>query len=313
MSVQRHVTAAVWLLMYSPGCSDEQGRGFGQEPLAPDDASELIVDRFSPEAGRLYVRRQDNTLPGPGEPVDFDELFLGQGLGPEGKPVRYYDLDLRSQVPGKMYVLLHDGEPIEGQLPVLEAAPGDPGYNDFVRVFEVWVPDGYRANSIRSAEDIERSQYLVLPTSIIQNRALVPSGSLAEERFNEDDPRSGRGWYQGKVAHFLSFESDVVSSEDRFGEIAVGLSYIWVAFNINPGEPGGGPPSGAATEPNSKQRHNVVRDIPGTPGYSPLWMAIIYDNSAFDAVSDRPSAEAAPVVAGAPSPIVNCPLVWAAP
>ena len=57
------------------------------------------------------------------------------------------------------------------------------------------------------------------------------------------------------------------------------------------------------------QTHNVAETLPGDAGYSPLWMVIMYENTAFPDVSNRDSAERAPVVAGVGSPLVNCPIV----
>ena len=54
---------------------------------------------------------------------------------------------------------------------------------------------------------------------------------------------------------------------------------IHVCFNIAPGQPGGGPPSGACTEPGSDQTHNVAAALPGDGAYSPLWDVRVYDAS----------------------------------
>ena len=84
---------------------------------------------------------------------------------------------------------------------------------------------------------------------------------------------------------------------------------IYVSFNINPGENGGGPASGFATEtPTSHQTHNVVSVLPSENAYSPLWIVKVYNNTAFPDVSDLNTATAAPILiedAGE----VNCPIV----
>ena len=92
------------------------------------------------------------------------------------------------------------------------------------------------------------------------------------------------------------------------GHPEVPLSPIYVTFNLNPDEEGGGPPSGFVTESDSEQTHNVVATVPGDEGYSPLWLVNLYDNADFDDVSDLDSAEAANILAtGAAN--VNCPVV----
>ena len=90
------------------------------------------------------------------------------------------------------------------------------------------------------------------------------------------------------------------------------LSPIYVTFNVNPGEPNGGPGSGFRTEPDSQQTHNVPFTLPGDPGYSPLWLVAVYDNADFPSVHDRATALKAKVLApGAAT--VNCPIVFVAP
>lgn len=85
-----------------------------------------------------------------------------------------------------------------------------------------------------------------------------------------------------------------------------------MTFNINPGEPGGGPASGFMREPGTDQTHNVVATLPGDAGYSPLWHVNVYDNAEFDAVTDLSSAQAATLLVDGAGH-VNCPIVDTAP
>jgi hypothetical protein len=55
------------------------------------------------------------------------------------------------------------------------------------------------------------------------------------------------------VAKFFSFNEASLSAAGP----GVPLSPIFVAFNVNPGAPNGGPASGFRTEPNTQQTHNV--------------------------------------------------------
>jgi hypothetical protein len=290
-------------------CSTDPGPSFTGEPLDPDQASIIAVDRFSPDAGVFRVRNAENGLPGPGEPIDFDALFLFQGFGPDGQRIRYYDLDVKSQLPSKLYSFSRDDEPLEGQLPVLAHVPGEQGYNDFVRVYDVAVPPDYRANSIRSEADLLQSRFLITPTDRIINRPVVPEGSSALLRSRGGSNATSRAWHGGQIAPAFTFESEVPSQDLGFGERAVNNSTIFVAFNINPDQPGGGPASGLRRESDSLQTHNVAQTLPGDPRYSPLWMVIMYDNGAFDSVQDEKTAAAAPVVARVPSPLIDCPIV----
>jgi hypothetical protein len=91
----------------------------------------------------------------------------------------------------------------------------------------------------------------------------------------------------------------------------VPLSPIYVTFNINPDEPGGGPPSGFVAD-STGRTHNVIATLPEDEVYSPLWIVNVYDNADFDIVSDLASAQAANLlVPGAAN--VNCPVVFVDP
>ena len=86
------------------------------------------------------------------------------------------------------------------------------------------------------------------------------------------------------------------------------LSDILVTFNINPGQPGGGPASGFMTEPGTVQTHNVVETLPEDIDYSPFWDVDVYDNTDFEIVSDLISAQSALLLASGVA-LVNCPIV----
>lgn len=286
----------------------------GPSPVDPATAERALIDRFSAEAGTMMVRDDQNGLPGPGQAIDFDQdPFKTQSLGPDGQVVRYYNLDAQERLPPSMYVFYRDGEPLADQLPIVDVLPGDEAYSDFFTITRVTAPAGYVANTITSVDGIAAAGLATESTDVIVNRPLVPEGSTALERVGGEDPAPRMAWYRGTVAHYLSFgESDLRTIAE--GEIFAGmvpLSYIFVTFNIDPGEPGGGPPSGFMTEPGTEQTHNVVETIPGDtdPVYSPLWHVVIYDNDAFDQVSDIASARAATRLEIV-DPKVNCPVVY---
>lgn len=302
--------ASVFSLSLACSADAMSNAWIGRPALDPDNAGVALVDRFSPAAGVLAVRSESNGLPAPGEPIDFDRSpFLVRGFGPRGEHIRYYDLDIKSQVPAALYVLTRGGSRLSGQLPILSRLPGDAGYNDFWRVHEVDVPEGYRENSMVGERDVVDSGFLVTPTSRIVHRAVVPPESSALLRYDGAENGLGRAWYGGQVASFLSFEEAVSSVRGLLGEVAVGIAYIWVTFNLNADQPGGGPASGVMQDASGVQTHNVADSLPGESRYSPLWMAITYDNAAFPSVMDRDSAERAAVVAGVGSPLINCPVV----
>lgn len=279
----------------------------GDAPGDPATASRAMVDRFSDDAGMLFRRSANAGLPGAGQPIDFDiEPFKSQGFGPEGNVVRYYNFDVQPRDPAPIWALFYEnGDKVPGQKNIVAVAPGDVGYNDFWRVIKVTVPDGYITNSATSAGDLINAGYDMEETDILVNCPIVPEGSTAEERLGGEDPGLVQGWYEGEIIQYFNFSEASLSptAEDQ-----VPTSPIFVTFNINPDEDGGGPPSGFMTEPGTSQTHNVIATDPDDAGYSPLWEVMPYDNASFDMVTDLMSAINAPGFGTAA--LVNCPVVF---
>lgn len=263
------------------------------------------IDRFSTAAGHLQVRTASNHLPGPNQPVNFDEgPFITHGFGPHGEHVAYYNFDVQPLTPAPWYVLIRQGEsaPIKDQYPIIDALPGDSGYNDFHVVINVTVPASYKANSVTSAAAIRAAGYAMAKTTMIVNTPIVPEGSTARLRLGGASAALGTGWFDGKTVRFFTF------TERPLTGAIVPVSPIFVTFNKNPGTDGGGPGSGFKTEPGSLQAHNVVATLPSDAGYSPLWQVSVYDNTAFDMVHDLMSVQQAKILA-ANVATVNCPIV----
>ncbi len=282
------------------------------KPLDPDQAPVAAVDRFSAKAAHLQGRTPDNKIPAPNEPVDFDAgPFITQGLAPAtGKPVRYYNFDVQPTMPAPVYVLYREGEdkPVEGQLDIIDTLPGDKGYNDFRQVWKVSVPKDYVANTVTDSGALLDAGYKTEKTDTLRNMPVVPDKSKATMRLAGESTELQRAWYQGKVAKFFSFgEAPLTAAGGN-----VPLSPIYVTFNVNPGEPNGGPGSGFRAEPNSPQTHNVPFTLPGDTGYSPLWLVSVYDNADFPSVHDRASAVKAKIL-GPGVATVNCPIVFVTP
>ena len=274
----------------------------------PDTVMRASIDRFSMEAGHLFVRDSTNGLPGPNVPVNFDmEPFLSMGLGPNGEFISYYNFDVQPTDPAPIYVLFRDGEmdPVAGQLNIVDVIPGDTSYNDFWRVNKVTVPQNYIANTVTSYSEIMSAGYPITETDILVNCPIVPEGSTAMLRYNNNpDTGLSMGWYQGLLVFYFNFSEKALMVTPSG---MVPLSPIYVCFNINPGEPGGGPPSGFKTD-STGRTHNVTATLPEDVDYSPLWMVNIYDNADFDMVHDLASAQMANIlVMGAAN--VNCPVV----
>jgi hypothetical protein len=279
----------------------------GAAVMDPDKATVASVDRFSKDAAHLQLRTDSNGIPGPNQPVDFDTgPFNTQGLSPRGKPVRYYNFDVQSTTPATIYVLYRAGAstPLAGQLPIIDELPGEKGYNDFRQVTRVSVPASYAVNSVVDVAGLQASGFKQEKTDSVRNMPVVPDGSIARHRLNGGDASLQRAWYRGKVAKFFAFNEAALLAAN--GE-EVPISPISVFFNINPDQPGGGPPSGFRQEPGSAQTHNVVATLPGNPSYSPLWVVSVFDTADWPMVHDLDSASNARILAASVA-TVNCPI-----
>lgn len=310
------LTALVCLLAscsLTLACSsdDDSMQGTDSGARNPDTAAKVAVDRFSTKAGTLMVRSDANGLPGANEPIDFDsgEPFITEGLGPRGQHVKYYNFDVQPTDPAPIYALFREGDdkPVAGQLNIVDVVPGDAGYNDFWQVMKVTVPADYVANSVTSYAEIQAKGYSVDATDMLVNCPIVPAGSTATLRVDDESTGLTRGWYQDRVVYYLNFlEAPLATTSDH----RVPTSPIYVTFNANPNpdDPASGPASGFVVEGQSSQTHNVPATLPGDTGYSPLWAVHIYDDADFDTVMDLPSArQANELVADGPN--VNCPIV----
>jgi hypothetical protein len=314
MNIQTRYSFTLTALLSLPlaaGCGD--GGDDAPTPHDPATAEHAMIDRFSEAAGTLQVRTAENGLPGPNQPVDFDQgPFITRGLGPDGESVRYYNFDVQPLAPAPIYALFREGEdtPVEGQLNVVGVIPGDIGYNDFWLVNKVIVPSDYVANTVASVDEILDAGYEIEATTSIVNCPIVPLGSTARLRGGQNE-NAGliQGWYKGTLVHYFHFGEAELTLQG--GNVPV--APIYVTFNKNPDEsdPTSGPASGFATEGDTDQTHNVLTGLPGDAAYSPLWSVEIYDNAAFDEVTDLASVEdeSRVEVLARSVAIVNCPVV----
>ncbi|MFO7447089.1 MAG: T9SS type A sorting domain-containing protein [Ignavibacteriaceae bacterium] len=299
MKKQEHLSLIFFLLIISYGISIKA-------QADPDTAQRASVDRFSPEAGILFVRDGSN-FPGPNEPIDFDQgPFITKGLGRNGEFVSYYNFDVQPLEAASIYVLFREGEssPVEGQLNIIDVIPGDEGYNDFWHVHKIIVPSDYTANTITSLTEITSAGYPMEAMDVLVNCPVVPEGSTAQLRLNGEDPGLTQGWYKNQLIFYFNFSEKALKIVSNH---MVPVSPIYVTFNINPGQPGGGPESGFRADTITGHTHNVISTLPEDETYSPLWSVIIYDNAFYDEVHDLSSASMANIITAGPN--VNCPVV----
>jgi hypothetical protein len=254
------------------------------------------------------VRDDINGLPAANAAVNFDmgEPFLTKGLGPSGETVEYYNFDVQPAAPAPIYVFFAEGAsaPLADQLNVIDVIPGEADYNDFWQVVKVIVPASYKANQFASEAEILASGYDTEVTTMIVNCPVVPEGSTASKRIGGGSAGLIKGWYKEMAVSYFSFEEKAITASGGM----VPTSPIYVCFNINPADMGGGPPSGFKTETGTDKTHNVVATVPTMAAYSPLWVVNAFDNAEFMQVSNLMTAENA-TSAGSGLALVNCPVV----
>jgi hypothetical protein len=297
------VTLAITVIAAFGSCDDDDD---AVEIYDVNTAEKVSVDRFSSTAGHLMIRDASNGLPAANAPINFDQLpFITIGKGPTGENVEYYNFDIQPVDPAPIYVFFKEGSdtPVPNQLNIINVLPGETGYNDFWLVTKVTVPASYQANEVASFDEIQARGYPTEATTTIVNCPVVPEGSTATKRIGGGSAELMAGWHKEKIVYYFTFEEKAITASG--GKVPV--SPIYVCFNINADEAGGGPPSGFKVEPGTMQTHNVVATVPANGSYSPLWAVSAYDNVEFDDVMDLSSAQsAAPTGLGA---TVNCPVV----
>src|SRR5213083_3712793 len=89
--------------------------------------------------------------------------------------------------------------PVAGQRNIIDTIPGQPGYNDFWRVYKVLAPNGYVANSIRSLADAVASGYTIEATNIVVNCPVVnPNATIAGS-----SATPVTGWYRNRDVFYF--------------------------------------------------------------------------------------------------------------
>ena len=254
----------------------------------PDYVPMVTVDRFGDSMAVFYRRSDNPSLPDAGEPIDFDRLFLHQGLGPNQELIQFYNLDVHRKVPARIYVLIdRRGDPIERQLPIFDEIPGDAGYNDLRRVIEVrFTNDDFQPNSLTSLADIQAAAPETTVTERIMNCVMVPDGSTANLRFDPTDAVGLHdGWYRDQIVRYLLFENPDSRATVELGGQEISAPVMYAFFDNNRD-----PTDGFATDATGST-HNVVTRLPQQEGYSPLWALRVFKLTVFDRVLSVGSAQ----------------------
>jgi len=189
MKIKSHILIILIITLFSACKKDEMTT---PTPIDPMNAERASIDRFSSDAGTLFVRDGSNGLPEANAAIDFDMgPFITQGIGPDGMMVKYYNFDVQPMESAPIYALFREGEsmPVSGQLNIIDVIPGDEGYNDFWNVNKVTVPSDYVANTITSYSELVEMNYAVEQTNLLVNCPVVPEGSTASMRYNASESK----------------------------------------------------------------------------------------------------------------------------
>jgi hypothetical protein len=141
--------------------------GYAPNSITSYDA--LVVSGLPIEQQRMLV---NCPIVPPGSSLADESKELKKGWV-KGQPVVYFDFGATSATPGKLFVFVtgfnEQGEPllVPDQHFVFSVTRGGLGYSDFWRVAWVTVDSNYRADSIRSAADIDPAR--VTDSTIIVN------------------------------------------------------------------------------------------------------------------------------------------------
>ncbi len=254
--------------------------------LDPSEVQRVAIDRFA------EARGDDPGLPEAGAPIDFDAAFFAEGLGPDGQSVAYYDFGISASRTMLAYRLVDaEGEPIPEQRAIVSAVPGQLAYSDFWEWVEVEVPNGYVANSITSAIELEEAGYPQTRTREVSNLPLVPEGSAAVRAASQG--QLTQVWIEDQLGFAFTFDE----AEIRVRGDAVDYVPIYACRTAD----------GSFCVDDQGRTHNVLAAVPTDPSYSPLWRLSLYPQAAFESVVDLASALAADPQEQ--SMLVNCPVV----
>ncbi len=183
--------------------------------------------------------------------------------------------------------------PVAGQRNIIDTIPGQPGYNDFWRVYKVLAPSSYVANSIRSLAEAVASGYTIEATNVVVNCPVVnPNATIAGS-----SAAPVAGWYRNRDVFYF----DEGTRSPVAGSV-VQDAPIYAFFHSD-----GTPVSG---------QRNVIDVLPGAAGYSDLWrvVKVVVDatytaNSLKDARSILAARDAGQVNLETTDIYVNCPVV----
>ncbi len=168
-------------------------------------------------------------------------------------------LPLNSQI--RYDFFFSDASPVIGQSPVFNTAESISNSSPFRRMIRVTVPDGYRANTIRSAEDLLASRFRTEDLQRVQNNPVFSQTVTVPEGLVQ-----GEAWQQNQKVSYFEL-GDVPYSPQR-NQLGFGVVYFLLNNDRTP----------LPSRPNP-----IFDSAPGDLLYSPIRQ--VFRVLAFDQVS----------------------------
>lgn len=217
-----------------------------------------------------------------------------------GGDTEYYDFGMNTPLlagsgvaTAPIYVFVtgfdDDGAPqfVDGQHNVIDVVPGDEGYSDLWEVHLLTVPDGYKADSITSKEEVDAAGFETTIPGLLVNCPVVPAGSTLE-----GGEELTQGWYRGRRVYYPDFDGNP--------EAAIP---IWAFAN---GTTDDGSPAFV------EGQRNIIDSVPGDGGYSAFWRVnLVMVDDAYEAntLTDAGEVGGSGFEVVQTDLVVNCPVV----
>ena len=216
------------------------------------------------------------------------------------RQVRYFDFGTNTKLSqgssvavAPIYALASgldaDGNPrlVQGQGNVIGVKPGEPGYSDLWQLNLVMVPDGYKANEIRSVAAVMSSGYQIKPTTMFINCPVVPKGTTLE-----GGKPLVQGWHDGQEVFYPDFGLNP--------PVAIPI-YAFASGMDNGGQP-----------VLVSGQHNIIDVLPSEPGYSAFWrlnLVMVPRDYQANSIRSAQAVRESGLTVVQTDTVVNCPVV----
>jgi hypothetical protein len=177
--------------------------------------------------------------------------------------------------------------PVQGQGNIIAVKPGDPGYSDLWQLNLVTVPEGYKANDIKSVAALRSSGFASAPTTMYVNCPVVPRGTTLE-----GGKPLVQGWLDGQEVFYPDFGLNQ--------PVAIPI-WAFATGMDNRGQP--------MLVPG---QNNVIDALPAEPGYSAFWrlnVVMVPQSYQVNSIRSAQAVRDSGLAVQQTDTVVNCPVV----